>query len=85
MLEDPSTSHEIGTIAGTATWDGDQVAILKPANSAAGTVRVGRRKVAFSGGDFTIRRGAADAAVGNKGGFAERFAHGSNFCTNPWT
>ena len=74
LLEDPGTFHEIGAIAGTASWDGDAVASLKPANSVAGTVLVHGRKVAFSGGDFTIRGGAADAAVGNKGGFAERFA-----------
>lgn len=74
LLEDPGTFHEIGAIAGTATWDGDQVTELKPANSVAGTVRVDGRKVAFSGGDFTIRGGAADAAVGNKSAFAERFA-----------
>ena len=74
LLEDPGTFHEIGAIAGTASWNGDAVASLKPANSVAGTVHVHGRKVAFSGGDFTIRGGAADAAVGNKGGFAERFA-----------
>ena len=74
LLEDPGTFHEIGAIAGTATWEGDQVAKLKPANSVAGTVLVNGRKVAFSGGDFTIRGGAADAAIANKGSFAERFA-----------
>ena len=74
LLEDPGTFHEIGAIAGTAEWDGDTVAALKPANSVTGTVRIDGRKVAFSGGDFTIRGGSADAAVGNKGGFAEQFA-----------
>ena len=74
LLEDPGTFQEVGAVAGTAKWDGDRVASLRPANSVAGTVRVGGRKVAFSGGDFTIRGGAADAAVGNKGAFAERFA-----------
>ncbi len=74
LLEDPGTFHEIGAIAGTAEWDGDTVVGLKPANSVTGTVRIDGRKVAFSGGDFTIRGGAADAAVGNKGSFAEGFA-----------
>ena len=74
LLADPGTFHEIGAIAGTAEWAGDRVVGLKPANSVAGTVRVDGRKVAFSGGDFTIRGGAADAAVGNKGAFAESFA-----------
>ncbi len=74
LLADPSTFHEIGAIAGTAQWQEDSVTALKPANSVTGTVRVDGRKVAFSGGDFTIRGGSADAAVGNKGGFAEQFA-----------
>ncbi len=74
LLEDPGTFHEIGTIAGTAEWAGDAVTSLKPANSVIGTVRVDGRKVAFCGGDFTIRGGASDAAVGNKATFAEEFA-----------
>ena len=43
LLEDPGTFHEIGTIAGTANWEGDQVTALKPANSVAGTVRIDGR------------------------------------------
>ncbi|MYA16014.1 MAG: methylmalonyl-CoA carboxyltransferase, partial [Gammaproteobacteria bacterium] len=74
LLEDPGTFHEVGSIAGTAQWEDDAVVALKPANSVVGTVHVDGRKVAVSGGDFTIRGGAADAAVGNKGGFAEQFA-----------
>lgn len=74
LLQDPGTFHEVGAIAGTAQWDGDQVTSLKPANSVVGTVRIDGRKVAVSGGDFTIRGGAADAAVGNKAGFAESYA-----------
>ena len=74
LLEDPGSFHEIGAISGTATWEGDQVVGLKPANSVIGTVRIGGRKVAFCGGDFTIRGGASDAAIGNKSGYAETFA-----------
>ena len=74
LLEDPGTFQEIGAIAGTAVWEDDTVAALKPANSVTGTVRIDGRKVAFSGGDFTIPGGSADAAVGNKGRFAEQFA-----------
>ena len=74
LLEDAGTFHEIGAIAGSAEWQGDEVTGLLPANSVVGTVQVDGRKVAFSGGDFTIRGGAADAAVGNKGSFAEHFA-----------
>ena len=74
LLEDSGTFHEIGAIAGTADWEDDEVVGLKPANSVTGTVRIDGRKVAFSGGDFTIRGGSADAAVGNKGSFAEGLA-----------
>ena len=37
-------------------------------------MQVNGRKVAFSGGDFTIRGGASDANIGNKSRFAEQFA-----------
>ena len=47
---------------------------MKPANSVIGTVKIDGRKVAVAGGDFTIRGGAADAAIGNKSGYAETFA-----------
>ena len=53
LLQDPDTFQEVGAIAGTAQWDGDKVAGLKPANSVVGTVRIGGRKVAVSGGDFS--------------------------------
>lgn len=74
LLQDADSFHEIGAIAGTAEWDGDRVVSLKPANSVTGTVLIDGRKVAVSGGDFTIRGGSADAAIGNKSGFAEAFA-----------
>lgn len=74
LLEDPGTFQEIGAIAGSAKWENDEVTSLKAANSVIGTVQIDGRKIACSGGDFTIRGGAADAAVGNKVGFAEEFA-----------
>ena len=74
LLEDADSFHEIGAITGTAQWEGDQVGALKPANSVIGTVKIDGRKVAVAGGDFTIRGGASDAAVGNKSGYAEAFA-----------
>ena len=74
LLEDPGTFHEIGAIAGSAHWEGDKAHALKPANSVIGTVDIDGRKVVVNGGDFTIRGGASDAAIGNKNGFAESFA-----------
>lgn len=74
LLQDPGSFHEIGAITGTATWEGDQVVGLKPSNTVTGTCRVEGRKVALSGGDFTIRGGSADATIGNKSLFVERLA-----------
>ena len=74
LLADPGSFHEIGVLAGTATWEDGSVAGLTPSNMVVGTVRVDGRKVAFSGGDFTIRGGASDANIGNKSRFAEEFA-----------
>ena len=74
LLADDGTFHEIGALAGTATWHGEAVENLKPSNTVIGTCAVEGRKVAFSGGDFTIRGGAADAAVGNKSEFIENLA-----------
>ncbi len=74
LLADADSFQEIGTLAGTPTWEGDRLVHLKPSNTVIGTCRVAGRKVAFSGGDFTIRGGASDANVGNKRGHAEGFA-----------
>ena len=74
LLADGGTFQEIGALAGTATWDADHVSALKPSNTVIGTCKVDGRKVAFSGGDFTIRGGAADAAIGNKSQYAEQTA-----------
>ena len=74
ILSDAGSFQEIGALAGTASWEGGQVDHLKPSNTVIGTCNVDSRKVAFSGGDFTIRGGAADAAIGNKRDHIERFA-----------
>ncbi|MCZ6854742.1 MAG: hypothetical protein O7G86_12565 [Gammaproteobacteria bacterium] len=74
LLADAGSFQEIGTLAGTPTWDGDRLTHLKPSNTVIGTCRIAGRKVAFSGGDFTIRGGASDANVGNKRGHVEDFA-----------
>ena len=74
LLADADSFAEIGTLAGTPEWDGDRLKSLKPSNTIIGTCKIAGRKVAFSGGDFTIRGGAADANVGNKRGHIEDFA-----------
>ncbi len=62
-LVDPDSFREIGELAGTATYEGDKLVDFRPGNSVIGTCTIDGRKVALSGGDFTVRGGAADAAV----------------------
>ena len=73
-LADPDSFQEIGGLAGSATYEDDKLVAFTPANSVMGLCTINGRKVALSGGDFTVRGGAADAAVGNKGGFAQKLA-----------
>ena len=73
-LSDPGTFQEIGKLAGAATYDGEKLVNFRPANSVMGLCTLDGRKVILSGGDFTVRGGAADAAVGNKGAYGLRMA-----------
>lgn len=73
-LADPGSFQEVGGLAGAARYEDDRLVSFTPANSVAGTCTLDGRKVALSGGDFTVRGGAADAAVGNKGGHAQNIA-----------
>ena len=74
LMADEDSFQEVGTLTGTAEWEGDQLTGLKPSNTVIGTCAIQGRKVAFSGGDFTIRGGASDANVGDKRGFIEDFS-----------
>ncbi len=65
-LVDRGSFQEIGGLAGNATYDGDKLVDFRPANSVMGLCTLDGRKVVINGGDFTVRGGAADAAV-NKG------------------
>ena len=69
-LADPGSFQEIGGLAGSATYEDDELVAFTPANMVIGICAINGRKVILSGGDFTLRGGAADAAVGNKHGFA---------------
>ena len=70
ILADPGSFQEIGGLAGTGIYEDDKLVDFKPSNRVIGTCAVNGRKVVLSGGDFTVRGGAADAAVGDKHGFA---------------
>jgi acetyl-CoA carboxylase carboxyltransferase component len=76
-LLDPGSFHEIGTLAGRATYDdaGELIAFT-PSNFVVGTGRIDSRPVVVGGDDFTVRGGAADATVGNKMGHGEKLARG---------
>ena len=74
LIADKSSFQEIGQLAGAATYDGDELINVRPSNFIIGTCRVNGRNVVVSGGDFTVRGGAADASIGNKGGHAQNLA-----------
>jgi acetyl-CoA carboxylase carboxyltransferase component len=75
-LFDPGSFHETGGIAGKGSYDehGELTDFL-PANMVVGQGRVNARRVAVQGDDFTVRGGAADAAIWQKMVWAERLAH----------
>jgi acetyl-CoA carboxylase carboxyltransferase component len=74
-LFDQGTFHETGAIAGQATYDGDDLVDFVPANMVVGQGRIDGRRAVVQGDDFTVRGGAADAAIWQKMVFAERMAH----------
>ena len=73
-LLDSHSFHEVGALAGRATYETGQLASFTPANFVFGTGRIDGRKVVVGGDDFTVRGGAADGAVGYKAVYAERLA-----------
>jgi acetyl-CoA carboxylase carboxyltransferase component len=75
-LFDPGSFHETGAIAGQGSYDehGELTDFL-PANMVIGQGRIGGRRAAVQGDDFTVRGGAADAAIWQKMVWAERLAH----------
>jgi acetyl-CoA carboxylase carboxyltransferase component len=75
-LFDDGTFEEVGSLAGKGTYDaaGELVEFL-PANMIAGQGRIDGRRAVVEGDDFTVRGGAADAAIWQKMVYAERMAH----------
>jgi acetyl-CoA carboxylase carboxyltransferase component len=75
-LFDPGSFHETGALAGRASYDeGGELAGFLPANTVIGQGRIDGRRAVVQGDDFTIRGGAADAAIWEKAVYAERLAH----------
>lgn len=75
MLLDADTFHETGALAGTAEYREGKLADFRPANFVFGTGRLNGRKVVVGGDDFTVRGGAADAAVIGKQIYSEQLAN----------
>lgn len=74
-LLDPGSFHETGVLAGRAEYDeAGRLASFTPSNFVCGRGRIDGRPVVVGGDDFTVRGGAADGAIGNKMGWAEKAA-----------
>src|SRR4051812_12574306 len=75
-LFDAETFHETGALAGKATYAEDgEIEDFLPANLVVGSGRIDGRRAVVQGDDFTVRGGAADAAIWQKMVYAERMAH----------
>ncbi|MFQ5521924.1 MAG: acyl-CoA carboxylase subunit beta, partial [Candidatus Methylomirabilia bacterium] len=73
-LLDPGSFHETGALAGHATYENDHLVAFRPANFVMGRGRINGRRVVVGGDDFTVRGGAADAAIKDKQIYSERMA-----------
>src|SRR4051812_31183443 len=74
-LFDAGTFHETGALAGRGDYrDGELVDFL-PANVVVGQGRIEGRRAIVEGDDFTVRGGAADAAIWQKMVYAEKLAY----------
>jgi acetyl-CoA carboxylase carboxyltransferase component len=75
-LLDEDSFDEVGALAGVAAYDGEgELVRFTPANFVTGTGRIDGRKVVVGGDDFTVRGGAADAAIAGKQVYAEQLAN----------
>lgn len=67
FLVDPGSFHEIGKIAGKATYGpDDELAGFTPSTSVTGRARIENRPVVVLADDFTVRGGASDASIWQK-------------------
>jgi acetyl-CoA carboxylase carboxyltransferase component len=74
-LLDPDTWRETGAITGTADYDADGgLKEFTPTNFVSGFGAIDGQRVVVAGDDFTVRGGAADAAIHEKQVWTERMA-----------
>ena len=74
LLADGGSFQEIGELAGAATYDGNELTDVRPSNMVIGLAKLDGRHAVLTAGDFTVRGGASDASIGNKGGHAQNMA-----------
>ncbi len=75
-IVDPGSFHEIGKISGRGEYDADgALASFSASNFLFGRARIDGRPVVVTGDDFTVRGGAADAAIHAKLVAAEQMAN----------
>lgn len=74
-LLDAGSFHEIGALAGRATYEGSRLSDFSPANFVMGRGRIDGKPVVVGGDDFTVRGGAADASIWQKQVFSEQMAN----------
>jgi acetyl-CoA carboxylase carboxyltransferase component len=75
-LFDPDSFHETGAIAGVGEYgEGGELTGFTPANVVIGHGRIDGRRAVVQGDDFTVRGGAADAAIFRKAVYAEKLAN----------
>jgi acetyl-CoA carboxylase carboxyltransferase component len=73
---DTGSFHEVGALAGRAQYDENGVLkSVQPANFVFGRGRIDGRPVVVGGDDFTVRGGAADAAIWQKQVMSEQMAN----------
>src|SRR5438034_578503 len=73
---DAGTFHEVGKIAGKATYDAaNDLETFTPSNFVFGRAKVDGRPVVVGGDDFTVRGGSADATIKEKHLQCETMAH----------
>src|SRR3954453_17399814 len=74
-LLDPGSFHEIGILAGKATYEGTDLADFMAPNFVMGRGRINGGPVVVGGDDFTVRGGAADASIWQKQVQSEQLAN----------
>ena len=76
LMADPGSFREIGKLAGKGHYGaGGDLEDFTPANFLFGKAKVEGRHTVLAADDFTVRGGAADAAIWRKAMLAEQMAH----------